>query len=324
MKGLLVGFGSIGRRHLSNFHGLGVHDWSVVRTGLGTLPFEPPCPVTTYTDVSAALERERPDFTVVANPTSRHVATALACLEAGSSVLLEKPVSDSQDRLAELAEAALERGSRVLVGFQFRYHPALRTIKEVIDADTLGPVRHVRAVWGEYLPDWHPWEDYRRSYAARRELGGGVHHTICHPFDYLRMLLGDAVGVQASLTRDGPLGLEVAEGADVTLRFAHGVVATIHLDYWSRPPMHRLEIVFAEGTVHWDHLAGELRIWSTATQAWSAQAVPGLLERNDLFVAQAVHFLDLLRDETIPPACSLADGIEVVRMCAAIEAADAG
>jgi predicted dehydrogenase len=92
LTGLLVGYGSIGRRHLTNLHGLGVTDWAVVHTGSGTLPFEPPCPVRAYRDLASALQAEAPAFAVVANPTALHLPSGRAGLGPGWGLLLEKPV----------------------------------------------------------------------------------------------------------------------------------------------------------------------------------------------------------------------------------------
>src|SRR4051812_5303836 len=97
MKGLLIGYGSIGRRHLANLHDLGVDEWAVVHTGKGTLALEPPCPVTVHTDLGEALRVEKPAFAVVANPTNLHASTTRSCIEAGCAVLLEKPVSHALD-----------------------------------------------------------------------------------------------------------------------------------------------------------------------------------------------------------------------------------
>ena len=275
MIGLLVGYGSIGRRHLTNLHVLGVDDWAVVHTGAGSLPFEPPCRVRTYASLAGALDIEEPTFAVVANPTAMHVSAARACVARGCDLLLEKPVSHNLHGLAELAREATAHDVRVLVGFQFRFHPAMSRIARSWKSRQLACPFTSWVVWGEFLPDWHPWEDWRTSYAARRDLGGGVHHTLCHPFDYLRMLFGEVTGLVASLTDHGPLGLDVAEAADVALRFRSGVTANVHLDYWSRPATHRVEIVATEGTIVWDHHAGELRIWNASTSVWRAELVPG-------------------------------------------------
>jgi predicted dehydrogenase len=314
----LVGYGSIGRRHLANLHRLGVADWAVVHTGSGTLRFEPPCAVRRYPDLATALDAEEPAFAVIANPTALHVVSALACVERAGALLLEKPVSHTVDGLDALAGAVAARGTDVLVGFQFRFDPGLRRVRELLCGQEIGEAMHVRVVWGEYLPLWHPWEDWRKSYAARRDLGGGVHHTLCHPFDYLRMLFGEPVGLVATLTEQGPLGLDVAEAADITLRFDRGLTAQVHLDYWSRPAAHWLEIIGTDGTITWDHVAGRLRIWQAVKGRWRTEAVPGVDARDELFLAEARHFLDVVGHRE-RPACTLGDGVQVARLCAAVE-----
>ena len=117
MRGLLVGYGSIGRRHLTNLRDLGVDDWALVHTGRGTLPLEPPPAARIYGDLDEALREEAPTFAVIANPTSVHATSAAACLDAGCHVLLEKPVShsvDDLDRLAEAERVEHRRGARRL------------------------------------------------------------------------------------------------------------------------------------------------------------------------------------------------------------------
>jgi len=323
VRGLLVGYGSIGRRHLANLSALGVTDWAVVHTGRGTLPFEPPVPVRVHGSLPDALANERPTFAVVANPTALHAATALECARHGCDLLIEKPVSHSLERLEALADAAAAGGNRVLVGYQFRFDPGLRRVGELLRAGTLGAPVHARVVWGEHLPEWHPWEDWRTSYAARRDLGGGVHHTLSHPLDYLRMLLGEPTTVAATLVDHGPLGLDVAEAADITLRFGAGPSAQVHLDYWQRPATHRLEVVCTDGTITWDHRRGRLEVHDARTGAEAVETCPGADARDELFRAEARHFLDVVARRA-QPACTLHDGIRAVVLCDAVERAAAG
>jgi len=320
--GLLVGFGSIGRRHLTNLGRLGVKDWAVVHTGAGTLPFDPPADMRVYPTLARALASERPDFALVTNPTALHVSTAIACAEHGCDLLLEKPISNSLDGIDELVDAVERNGVSVLIGFQFRFHPAFRRIRELLDAGVVGAPEHVRVTWGEYLPDWHPWEDWRHGYAARPELGGGAHHTISHPFDYLRMLLGEPLDVRASLATAHPLGLDVAESVDAQIRFAGDVDATVHLDYWSRPQIHRLEMTCESGSIVWDYLAGRLATWSTTRPEWRTEDVPGIDRRDELFVDLATHFLDVVRGHA-RPVCTLRDGVHAVTLASAIEESSA-
>ena len=318
MTGLLVGYGSIGRRHLTNLHSLGVTDWAVVHTGQGTLPLELPCPARIYSDLAKALETEAPSFAVIANPTSLHIDAALACANAGCDLLMEKPISHSLEGVDELEAATTALGTKILVGFQFRFHPALMRIRDLLRSGAMGTPLHARVIWAEHLPSWHPWEDWRKSYAARAELGGGVHHTICHPFDYLRMLFGDPVTVFATLTRDGPLELPVPEAADVVLCFPEGLSAQVHLDFWCRPPMHQMDLICSEGSIHWDYMTGSLRVWSTNRDGCQVDAFPSVDARNELFLSEARHFLGVLSGSE-ESGCRLEDGIAVVRICEAID-----
>lgn len=322
LTGLLVGFGSIGRRHLTNLHALGVQDWAVVHTGRGTLAFEPPAPVRTHSTLEAALAEEQPDFAVVANPTALHLPTALACIEHGCDVLLEKPVTHTLAGADALVDAAVRHDRRVLVGFQFRFDPAVDRLAELVATGAVGTPLHASVTWGEHLPDWHPWEDYRTGYAARPELGGGVHHTICHPLDYLRRCFGEPAALSAVLSRLHPLGLEVAEACDVTIRFDAGVEVALHLDYWARPRVHRFELIGSEGSVVWDYIGGDFRWWTSSTGEWCHEPTPGVDGRDALFVDEAAHFLDVVARRA-EPRCTLDDGIRAVRMAAAIERSDA-
>ena len=138
MTGLLVGYGSIGRRHLTNLHSLGVTDWAVVHTGQGTLPLEPPCPARIYSDLPEALEAEAPSFAVIANPTSLHIDAALACANAGCGLLMEKPISHSLEGVDELEAATTALGTKIVVGFQFRFHPALMRIRDLLRSGSMG------------------------------------------------------------------------------------------------------------------------------------------------------------------------------------------
>ena len=122
--------------------------------------------------------------------------------------------------------------AKFLVGFQFRYHPTLNKARELIQQGALGKVLTVHAHWGEYLPNWHPWEDYRQSYASRADLGGGVIVTLTHPLDYLRYLLGDVESLWSFNGHLSPLEVDVEDVAEIGLRFVGGAVGGVHLNYF--------------------------------------------------------------------------------------------
>src|SRR4030067_387205 len=124
----------------------------------------------------------------------------------------------------------------------------------------IGDPLSARAHWGEYLPGWHPWEDYRQGYSARAELGGGVILTLCHPLASLRWLLGDVKALWAFAGRLRDLSLDVEDNAEIGLRFADSMLGSVHLDYNQRPSAHTLEIVGSQGTIRWDNADGGVHL----------------------------------------------------------------
>ena len=177
MKFLIVGFGSIGRRHFENLLSLGERDILFLRTYKSTLEDEDLSDFQVETDLESALAH-KPDAVIIANPSAFHLDAAIPAARQGCHILLEKPISHSIDRVYDFSQIVQETGSRVLMGFQFRYHPNLKKIKELLDDEKIGRILSFRSHWGEYLPNWHPWEDFRLSYAARKDLGGGVLLTL--------------------------------------------------------------------------------------------------------------------------------------------------
>ncbi len=327
MKTLIAGLGSIGRRHFRNLIALGEKDIVLLRSHRATLPDDELAGYPVETDLAEALKKHKPEAVIVANPTSLHLDVAIPAAQAGCHVLLEKPVSNSLDRLDVLQKAAQKSGSKILVGFQFRYHPTLNKARELIQQGALGKILTVHAHWGEYLPNWHPWEDYRQSYAARADLGGGVIVTVTHPLDYLRFLLGDVESLWSFNGHVSPLEIDVEDIAEIGLKFSNGAIGSVHLNYVQRPPIHRLEIVGTQGTLRWDDADGILHFFKMPAEfgTWNDNPpaavveqykLPDGFERNQLFAAQTRHFVETVRGES-EPACSLDDGVQALRLALA-------
>jgi len=324
MKFLIAGLGSIGRRHLRNLIALGEKDIILLRTHKATLPDDELEGYPVETDLQETLKKHKPDAVIVANPTSMHLDVAIPAAEAGCAILLEKPISDSLDRVEELQKAAQKSGSKILVGFQFRYHPTLNKARKLIQSNALGKILTVHAHWGEYLPQWHPWEDYRQSYAARADLGGGVIVTLTHPLDYLRFLLGDVESLWSFNGHISPLEVDVEDVAEIGLKFKSGAVGAVHVNYVQRPPRHTLEIVGTNGTLQWNNADGILHFSKAPAPFGSFSdnppapvietfSPPEGFERNQLFVAQTLHFIETARGES-EPVCTLEDGVMALRL----------
>ncbi|HLF80969.1 MAG TPA: Gfo/Idh/MocA family oxidoreductase [Anaerolineales bacterium] len=316
MRTAICGLGSIGRRHLDNLHALGEQDVVLVRSGKGSLGPEGLDGYPVEADLQSALERWEPEAVLVTNPTALHLDAAIPAASAGCHIFLEKPVSHSLDRVDELRRALAKGGGRLLVGHQFRLHPGLRSVRSLVQEGAIGAVLSARAHWGEHLPGWHPWEDYRRSYSARPDLGGGALLTLSHPFDYLRWILGEVSAVSAQIGVRDPLGLEVDASAEVVLEFEAGTLASVHLDYHQQPPRHDLLLIGERGTIEWGAAGGAVRWWTTERGDWVEEAAPEGFERNSMFLEEMRHFRQVVREEA-EPACTLEDGIAALQIALA-------
>jgi predicted dehydrogenase len=306
-KILIAGLGSIGRRHLRNLRSLGHTNLVLYRSHHSTLPDAELEDIPTETTLQAALAHQ-PVAVVVSNPTSLHLPVAIAAAQAGCHLFLEKPISHSLDGLDELSALVKQQQLKVLVGFQFRFHPGLQAVKQLLQSGAIGTPVYAHAHWGEFLPDWHPWEDYRSGYSARSDLGGGVILTLCHPLDYLRWLLGEVKTVSATVGQRSHLELNVEDMADITLEFDGGAIATVHLDYIQQPPTHTLHITGQHGSLRWDNADGAVHWYEAKRGTWQTIPLEPNFERNSMFLAEMQHLLDCLSGKA-EPLVTLEDGV---------------
>jgi predicted dehydrogenase len=329
---LVSGVGSVGERHIRNLLALGQDEIAVHRTrGLPFRTLDRTFP--THTDFEAALADWRPEVVFVTGPTSSHLPQATLAAEAGCHVFVEKPLCHSTQDVALLSAALQRSGRSLMVGYMLRFHPLLQRLKAWLEDGTLGTPLHWRSSWGEYLPDWHPWEDYRESYAAQKSLGGGPALTFSHDIDLALWLFG-SVQQGVSLPMPGcPLQMDGPPGVDMLLRHASGVSSNLHLDFYQRPPQRSYELVATRGRAAIDYYGGALSRYAygdddAVTPAEQRSAgpaevvrVPEGWDRNDMFVAELEHFLGCLaRDE--PPEPGVETAMESVRL--AVELGEGG
>ncbi len=314
---LIAGLGSIGRRHLRNLVTLGETDIVLLRSHRATLPDAELAAYPEETDINLALEKYRPQAVIVSNPTALHLDVAIPAARQGCAILLEKPISGSMTGVSQLDEAARHHSAPILMGFQFRFHPSLLQVRQWINEQALDRVFSASVHYGEYLPGWHPWEDYRKGYAARGDLGGGVLLTQCHSLDYMRWLLGDPEAISGVVGRFSDLEVDVDDTADMIVRFPDKVTGAIHLDFAQQPPSHEVMIEGTSGSIRCDLLTGMVRSYKAGDSDWQTRPAPAGWERNSMFLDEMRHFVAVARGSA-QPSCTLADGMRVMQMIEAV------
>ncbi|HEV7346844.1 Gfo/Idh/MocA family oxidoreductase [Telluribacter sp.] len=288
---VVLGGGSIGERHIGILQNLGYHNIHLYRQRNLPLRTIDPQRVQVFTNFDQ-IKDIAPKAAILCTPTSLHISQARACAEQGIHVLVEKPLSHTPEGIRELRQVATENQVLVQVAYMLRYHPHLQRVKQVIEEGTFGRLLSMQSYWGEYLPDWHPWEDYRTSYAARKELGGGAALTLSHDLDLLNWLAGSPVsGWNILKNHTSSLEVDVEAGADILLSYQSGLTAHCHLNFYERTPRRYYRFVLEEGTLELDYYSATLNL---LRPGHSETDQLENFDRNQLFESQTRVFIDRL------------------------------
>ena len=257
MKFYLFGHGSIGSRHLKNLTELG------------------------HQETTSQAEA---DGFLICNPTAYHLETALKITRYNKPIFIEKPISHNLNGLDKLT-------GKILVGYCLRFDQSLKFFKQKIAGKKIIKVTIVCRSW---LPDWHPDKDYRQSYSAKKDLGGGVLLDLSHEIDYALWFFGPVKKVTAKLQMAPELQIETESIADLNLDFVSGVNAKIYLSFASHKNERYCEVVTDSGTLRWDYQPN-----------------------NDMYLAEIKHFIDVCQGKA-KPLVTVSDGINILKV---IEAA---
>ena len=297
---LVIGCGSIGKRHIKNLRALGVAEILAfdtradrreeVASTLGVRSVE---------NLEAAWELV-PQVVIVAAPNALHIPIALQAAVRQCHLFVEKPLSHDLTGVEKLFEIVLHYGLVTLVGCNMRFHPGLSTLNNLLSDGVIGNVIATRVEVGHYLPDWHAWEDYRETYSARSELGGGVILDAIHEIDYIRWLLGEIIGATCVAAKLSRLEIDTEDVAAILVRFESGAVGEIHLDYVQRAYRRTCQIIGENGTLHWDYTEGEVRWFSAQTKRWKVYSNPPGWQPNQMYLEEMKHFLRCLAGKEKP------------------------
>lgn len=260
----------------------------------------------------------RPEAALLTCPASFHVEIATALARSGVHLFVEKPISNSSAGVEDLLELCRQNGAALMVGYNLRFYPPLQAMREAVLAGRIGRVLSLRAEVGQYLPEWRPDSDYRRSASARRDLGGGAVLELSHEIDYVRWIAGDVRQVSAQVAKVSDLEIDVEDTAEMIVRFESGAIGSLHLDMVQRPATRTCRIVGTEGVLAWDRASHEVRLTRGDGGAPEIVHPPGDLPANQMYIDELRHFLDVVRFRS-EPAVSGADGLRALVIAEAVK-----
>jgi predicted dehydrogenase len=296
----VVGCGSIGSRHARNLRALGAPEVALCdldQARAVRLATEIGSDVATE-DLTALLTTYRPHAVLVCTPPASHLAVVARAVEAGAHVFCEKPLAPSLEGVDDVLALVEQRERFLMMGMCYRFHAGLRRFHQRLAGGTVGRLLGGQLWSGEYLPDWHPWADYRTEYSARRVLGGGVLLDSIHSLDLVRWAFGEAVEVSGMLARVSDLEIDTEDLAAALVRLEDGAIVEVHVDYLQRYRQSRCEAIGSEGNLVWDADENVLRWRRAGEPGWSSERIT--IEPNDMYVAELCEFIDCLTSERVP------------------------
>src|SRR3989344_5027360 len=258
LRVLVVGGGSVGRRHLANLLGFGITNVAIVdpredrraelQNHFGTM--------TTHETEAAAYKAGQYDIVVIANPPAFHIDSGSKPIESGAHVLMEKSISHQVEGVEEFLKKADAAGKLVGVYYVYRFFDTLQYIKTLLDQGALGKVFSAQVTFSEYLPDWHPWEKPSDWYASQKSLGGSELLDENHTVDFARWFFGEITEVTAHVARASEVTVDSDDFAELICYHNSGVISQIHQDAFGRKSRKDMWIMGEKGTIFWDSYMG--------------------------------------------------------------------
>lgn len=318
MKVLVVGYGSIGKRHIDNLSSLQTSEILVcTKRKYDEFLRKKNCKV--FKSLRKCIV-ERPNVALITDITSEHVAIAIKLANMGINLFIEKPLSNSFNNVKKLLSVVKKRKLTTMVGCNLRFHPCIKKIKEMISEKEIGRIISVHVENGSYLPDWHTYEDYRNSYAARKDLGGGVVLTCIHEIDYLYWFFGNVKEIFSITGKFSDLKITAEDLSSILLRFKNNVVAEVHLDYFQNPAFRSCKIIGTKGIIYWDSNINLVKVYDIKKKKWSIKMRLREFDENETYIREINHFINCVKKnkKTIN---TIEDGAKTLEIALAIKKA---
>ncbi len=291
---LVAGAGSIGRRHLGNLRKLGFTQLAACDPDHSRLEYvASEFQVQCFPTYEEGLKGFQPEIVFVCTPPVEHVPQATLALKAGADVFIEKPISDKLEGVIQVGDEAAARGAVLQVGYNLRFNPGIQLLKRLVDEGIPGRILWARAEVAQYLPEWRPWQDYRQSYTARRELGGGIILDASHEIDYMLWLLGAPHELTCMAGQVSGLDVNVEDCATILLRFFSGAQADIHMDFVQRNASRSCVLAGESATLQWYYAQNEVSIIRPGSQI---EVIKYDFEANQMYLAELDDFLSRVHE----------------------------
>lgn len=301
MKVFLIGLGSIAQKHISAIRKI---EPNVIIYALrSTNNAESHDNVINVFNWDKAKEV---DFILISNPTNLHGDTIIKALEFKKPLFIEKPLLHKLLQVDEIIEKVKSYQIPTYVACVLRFHPVISYLKDMMNS-VKGQVDEVNVYCGSYLPNWRADSDYRNSYSANEEMGGGVHLDLIHEMDYLYWMFGKPIQVKSTLRSNSHLNISAIDYANYQLIYPN-FVASVTLNYFRKQNKRELEIVGPDFILN-----GNLIAYTLMEEISNKMIVDESSQIGTLYDKQMSYFIKGLRENAVYEN-DVQTGIEVLKL----------
>jgi len=297
MKFLIVGLGSMGKRRIRNLKQLDQteiigFDMNVERCNEAREKYG----ISIFTNIEDALEQS-PNAMIVSTPPDLHMKYAKVALENNIHFFTEASViNDDMDEIINKLKTSKVIG---MPSCTMRYHPMVLKLNEIIQSNELGRVLAFTHHSGQYLPDWHPWEDYRDFYVSKRNTGACREIV---PFELVWIIdtFGEIKNVMGDITKVSSLDVDIDDIYNIILEFQNKIRGVLTVDVIARNPIRYLKVMLENGIIEADWYKKIIK-WSTPENGWNKSGISdgtaekGYIHGERMYENEMVDFIEYIK-----------------------------
>ncbi len=303
---LIIGLGSIGQRHAEALLAIGVIEIAALRTNKGQKQLDTSLDlIKMFIDEQKAFDW-KPTHLIISNPTSLHMQYVKIAIDKGIKFLVEKPISDSLKEIGFINDFNSING---VVGYNLRFHGLFSFVKRLIDNNAYGRVITAQLHVGQYLPNWHPYEDYRDAYYAKKELGGGGLRTLSHEIDLMQYFFGNVQYIFAKVETNSNLEIDVDDVTNIIASTEQCSQVQIHINLLDPNVKREGRIYFTEGVLEYDFMKSKITF--TSNKGKESVIYSQKENINTQYQNQMKEFVGIEKSKF---ACSFTQGINVMQI----------
>jgi len=298
-KVLILGYGSIGRRHAKVLKEL-KKKIAFVRSGKSTISNKDDLSqYSIFYNLEEALDEFKPLYVVDCTPSIFHMKNLIRIYEKKINALIEKPLIidiESEKERKLIDKISNDTEVKYGISYQYRFHPIINKIKEILENLDDNKIFYGNVIWTEYLPNWHPWEDFKKSYASNKNLYGGSFLTMCHPFDYLKYILGNETNFKLLELLKGRLNINVDQSCRITCSSEILINnLDIYLDFDSRINRHTINLEGKDWSIFANLFENKIKLTTKNNEQTFFK--DSNISRNSLFKAMHKEFQEWLLED---------------------------